>query len=130
MSANPKHARPRGFGPALAPWKAILSAAVFAAFAVSAPVQAAGVPSGFTDTQVATGLTSPTSMTVMPDGRVLVVQQNGVIRILKNDVMLATPFTTIANVDSTNERGCLGIITDPAFATSMTLPMYEGSGLW
>jgi glucose/arabinose dehydrogenase len=124
MSANPKHARPRGFGPALVPWKAALSAAVFASFAVTSPVQAAGVPSGFTDTQVATGLTSPTSMTVMPDGRVLVVQQNGVIRILKNDVMLATPFTTIANVDSTNERGCLGIITDPAFATNHHVYIY------
>lgn len=109
---------------AFAPWKAVLTATIYAGIATATPAQAAGVPVGFTDTQVASGLTSPTSMTVMPDGRVLVVQQNGVIRILKNDVMQAAPFLTVANVDSTNERGCLGVITDPAFATNHYVYIY------
>ncbi len=86
--------------------------------------QAASVPAGFNDRQVATGLTSPTSMAVMPDGRVLVVQQNGVVRIIKNDVMLATPFFTAPNVDSSNERGCLGAVPDPAFANNRFVYLY------
>ena len=37
------------------------------------PAHAANVPVGFADRLVATGLNSPTSMSVLPDGRVLVV---------------------------------------------------------
>ncbi len=84
----------------------------------------ASVPAGFNDRQIATGLTSPTSMAVMPDGRVLVVQQNGIVRIIKNDVMLTPPFYTALNVDSSNERGCLGAVPDPAFATNRYVYLY------
>jgi glucose/arabinose dehydrogenase len=84
----------------------------------------ASVPAGFNDRQVASGLTSPTSMAVMPDGRVLVVQQNGVVRMIKNDVMLTTPFYSAPNVDSSNERGCLGAVPDPAFASNRYVYIY------
>ena len=86
--------------------------------------QGASVPAGFNDRQIATGLTSPTSMAVMPDGRVLVVQQNGVVRMIKNDVMLTTPFYSAPNVDSSNERGCLGAVPDPAFASNRYVYIY------
>ncbi|KRB23062.1 PQQ-dependent sugar dehydrogenase [Rhizobacter sp. Root16D2] len=91
---------------------------------IASPALAASVPTGFVDAQVATGLTSPTSMAVMPDGRVLVVQQNGIVRIIKNDAMLAANFHAFANVDSTNERGCLGVVPDPAFATNHYVYFY------
>jgi len=84
----------------------------------------ASVPVGFNDRQIATGLTSPTSMAVMPDGRVLVVQQDGIVRIIKADAMLATPFYTAANVDSSNEHGCLGVVPDPAFASNHFVYLY------
>lgn len=87
-------------------------------------VHSASVPAGFNDRQVASGLTSPTSMAVMPDGRVLVVQQNGVVRIIKDDVMLTTPFYSAPNVDSSNERGCLGAVPDPSFATNRYVYLY------
>ena len=86
--------------------------------------QGASVPAGFNDRQIATGLTSPTSMAVMPDGRVLVVQQNGVVRMIKNDVMLTTPFYSAPNVDSSNERGCLGAVPDPAFSSNRYVYIY------
>ncbi|MBC7955028.1 MAG: PQQ-dependent sugar dehydrogenase [Cytophagales bacterium] len=95
---------------------------VFAAW--SGLAQAASVPVGFNDRQVASGLTSPTSMAVMPDGRVLVVQQNGIVRMIKADVMLAANFYTAANVDSSNERGCLGAVPDPAFASNHFVYLY------
>jgi glucose/arabinose dehydrogenase len=85
---------------------------------------AASVPTGFVDRQVATGLTSPTSMSVLPDGRVLVVQQDGVIRMIKNDALLATAFHTVPNVDASNERGCLGVVPDPAFASNKFVYLY------
>jgi glucose/arabinose dehydrogenase len=85
---------------------------------------AASVPTGFVDAQVASGLTSPTSMSVLPDGRVLVVQQDGVIRMIKNDALLATAFHSVPNVDSSNERGCLGVVPDPAFASNKFVYLY------
>jgi glucose/arabinose dehydrogenase len=98
---------------------------LFASLFVSiAPVQAATVPTGFQDIRIATGLTSPTTLTALPDGRVLVVQQNGVIRIVKGDVMLATNFWGVPNVDSGSERGCLGITPDPNFATNHFIYIY------
>src|SRR5262245_61806576 len=84
---------------------------------------AASVPVGFVDQQVASGLTSPSAMTVMPDGRVLVTQQNGQVRIIRNDVLLPTPFFTV-DADSSGERGLLGVTTDPAFATNHWVYLY------
>lgn len=87
-------------------------------------VHAASVPVGFTDTEVASGITSPTAMTVLPDDRVLVVQQNGVIRMIKNDALLPANFYAAQNVDSFAERGCLGITSDPNFAVNRWIYLY------
>lgn len=74
----------------------------------------AAVQSGFTETRVASGLTSPTAIDISRDGRVFVAQQNGVIRVIKNDVLLPTPFASLTT-DSSEERGLLGIALDPDF---------------
>ena len=63
---------------------------------------------GFASTQVAAGLSSPTSLAIAPDGRVFVCQQDGTIRIIKNNALLGLPFATLA-VDATGERGLLGV---------------------
>lgn len=91
---------------------------------VVAGARAAEVPVGFKDQQIADGLTSPTTLTALPDGRLLVVQQNGVIRTVKDDVMLAESYWEVPNVDSTFERGCLGLTPDPSFATNHYLYAY------
>jgi glucose/arabinose dehydrogenase len=65
---------------------------------------AATVPTGFTDAVVASGLNNPTAMALAPDGRIFVCQQGGALRVIKNGVLLATPFLTVP-VDSTGERG-------------------------
>lgn len=98
--------------------------AAFALFMLMGRAGATSVPTGFTDKQVASGLTSPTSMTVLPDGRVLVVQQNGEIKLIKGDVAASTDFYIAKNIDSFAERGCLGIVADPAFATNHYLYLY------
>jgi glucose/arabinose dehydrogenase len=102
----------------------LLLLATCLALSLILPVHAAGVPAGFTDTQVAAGLTSPTAMTILPDGRILLIQQNGVLRLIKNDVLLPASFHEVRNVDSFAERGCLGITADPDFAVNHLVYLY------
>jgi glucose/arabinose dehydrogenase len=76
------------------------------------------LPAGFSDTTLASGLTSPSSMEFLPDGRLLVSQQPGQILMVKNGKMLATPFATLSDTDDYYERGLLGVTVDPNFATN------------
>ncbi|HET9785619.1 MAG TPA: PQQ-dependent sugar dehydrogenase, partial [Pyrinomonadaceae bacterium] len=84
---------------------------------------AATVPAGFTDSLVAAGLTNPTAMALAPDGRIFVCQQNGALRVIKNGALLATPFLTVT-VDSSGERGLLGIAFDPNFVSNQLVYIY------
>jgi glucose/arabinose dehydrogenase len=97
--------------------------AVIFLFACQWAAQAATLPSGFTETQVAGGLSNPTAMALAPDGRIFVCQQAGQLRIIKNGVLLATPFLSVT-VDSTGERGLLGVALDPNFATNNFIYIY------
>src|SRR5215216_1055963 len=87
------------------------------------PSDAAEVPDGFAVTQVATGMTSVTRMELLPDGRILVLQQDGKIRVIENGVLRSTPFLTL-DVDSFSEHGLLGIALDPAFTTNHFFYVY------
>lgn len=84
---------------------------------------AATVPQGFTDSVVAAGLSNPTAMALAPDGRIFVCQQNGVLRVIKNGALLPTPFLTVT-VDSSGERGLLGIAFDPNFVSNQLVYIY------
>jgi glucose/arabinose dehydrogenase len=83
---------------------------------------AATLPAGFTETQI-NGLANPTAMEIAPDGRIFVCQQGGSLRVIKNGVLLSTPFLTLS-VDSNGERGLLGIAFDPNFANNNFLYVY------
>src|SRR5690242_21955320 len=61
------------------------------------------LPDGFTLTQVAMGMTSVTRMEFLPDGRILVLEQGGNIRVIENGVLRPTPFLTV-DADSFSER--------------------------
>ena len=84
---------------------------------------AAALPSGFTETQVASGLVSPTAMALAPDGRLFVAEQTGRLRVIKNGTLLSAPFLTVT-VSSSGERGLLGVALDPAFATNGYVYVY------
>src|SRR5262245_40862898 len=84
---------------------------------------AASVPPGFTDSLVAGGLNNPTAMALAPDGRIFVCEQSGALRVIKNGVLLATPFLTVT-VDSSGERGLLGVAFDPNFASNQQVYIY------
>src|SRR5262245_50099606 len=84
---------------------------------------AATVPAGFTDAIVAAGLTNPTAMALAPDGRIFVCEQSGTLRVIKNGALLAAPFLT-ATVDSSGERGLLGVAFDPNFISNQLVYVY------
>jgi len=86
-------------------------------------VRAATVPSGFTDSVVASGLSNPTAMAFAPDGRIFVCQQGGALRVIKNGALLATPFVTLT-VNASGERGLLGVAFDPNFSSNQLVYVY------
>ncbi len=90
---------------------------------VGPPMQAATVPTGFSETLVASGLSSPTAMQFAPDGRLFVAEQGGRLRVIRDGVLLPTPFLTVT-VSSVGERGLLGVAFDPEFATNQFLYVY------
>ena len=107
------------------PSSTILALVVAASFIlVSARAIAANLPTGFTEVQVGGNLSgSLTAMAFAPDGRLFVCQQGGQLRVIKNGVLLSTPFVSLT-VDSSGERGLLGIAFDPNFATNHYLYVY------
>ena len=69
--------------------------------------------------QVAGGFTAPTDIQNAGDGsgRLFIVQQNGMIRVLKNGSVSATPFLDIRGRTTLDgERGLLGLAFPPGFA--------------
>jgi glucose/arabinose dehydrogenase len=87
---------------------------------------AAALPAGFVETQVTGGLTNPTAMQFAPDGRLFICEQGGRLRVVKDGALLSTPFLTIppTSIDSTGERGLLGIAFDPQFAANQFVYVY------
>ncbi len=78
---------------------------------------------GFEDITVVTGLTSATAMQFAPDGRLFVAEQGGRLRVIKNGVLLATPFVALS-VNSSGERGLLGIAFDPNFQSNQYVYLF------
>ncbi len=92
----------------------------------AASIHAASLPPGFTESQfggAGANIASPTAMAFAPDGRLFVCQQTGSLRVIKNGTLLATPFLTLS-VDSTGERGLLGVAFDPNFANNQFVYVY------
>ena len=87
-------------------------------------LEAATLPAGFTETQLGSNVGgAPTAMAFAPDGRLFVCLQGGQLRVIKNGALLATPFVSLT-VDSTGERGLLGIAFDPNFSTNQFIYLY------
>ncbi len=83
----------------------------------------ATLPTGFAETRVSTGLSSPTAMAIAPDGRIFVAQQDGALRVVRNGALLSQAFLTVS-VNSSGERGLLGVAFDPDFANNSFVYVY------
>ena len=84
---------------------------------------AVSLPTGFTDTPLASGLNQPTSLAELPDGRLLVTQKSGALRLIKSSGLVAAPVMTLA-VDGSGERGLLSVTPDPNFASNDFVYVY------
>lgn len=76
---------------------------------------------------IATGFENPVFLTVAPGDstRLFVIEQEGRIRIIRNDTLLATPFLDIEDsVSHGNEQGLLGLAFAPDYATSGAFYVY------
>ncbi len=58
-----------------------------------------------------------------PDGRLFILEQTGDVRIVKDGVLLPTPFLSLTEDDGA-ERGLLGIAFDPNFLTNQYVYFY------
>jgi glucose/arabinose dehydrogenase len=98
-------------------------APIFPLLLLSFAARSATLPTGFAETRIATGLASPTAMSFAPDGRLFVAQQGGALRVIKNGALLSQPFLTVS-VNSSGERGLLGVAFDPNFASNNFVYVY------
>jgi glucose/arabinose dehydrogenase len=65
-----------------------------------------------------TDLKSPWGITTLPDGRFLITEKTGTMRIATNTGTLSAAITGIPKVNPGGQGGLLGITTDPAFTTN------------
>lgn len=72
------------------------------------------VPEGFRVSTVATGMTGAVALETLPDGRILLCEQTGALRVIRDGKLLADPFVTLP-VDTKWERGLIGVTIDPDF---------------
>jgi glucose/arabinose dehydrogenase len=96
---------------------------MLAAAVVSASTARAGVPiAGFTETVFQGGLSSPIAIAFLPDGRMLVTEKAGGLKL--TDGASVSLITTIP-VCSASEMGLLGIAIDPNYATNGFVYLYR-----
>jgi glucose/arabinose dehydrogenase len=92
-------------------------ALLLAMMAMAAPAAAHGVVHGFVDEAVTSGLSLPVAFTTLPDGRVLIAEKAGVVRVVAGGRLLPDAFIDLrARVNDYWDRGLLGVAADPAFA--------------
>jgi glucose/arabinose dehydrogenase len=93
---------------------AIAALALLAAVGVAAAQPAPSPP--LEVTPVARGLQNPWGMAFLPDGRVLVTERPGRLRLVERDGRLSQPIAGVPAVHAVGQGGLLGMALDPAFA--------------
>ena len=83
---------------------------------------------------VASGLEHPWGLAFLPDGRFLVTERPGLLRIVGRDGRVGPPLAGVPKVDAVNQGGLLDVVLDPGFAKnrmvylSYTEPREGGNG--
>lgn len=85
------------------------------------PARAQGTPpvgsgSAVTVSTVATGLENPWGIAFLPDGRMLVTERPGRLRIVTREGTVSPPLAGVPDVQAVGQGGLLGIALDPDFA--------------
>lgn len=74
--------------------------------------------SSYRATVVTAGLTSPWGVVSLPDGRLLVTEKAGQLRIVTAAGVVSAPITGLPAVNAAGQGGLLGLCLDPDFATN------------
>lgn len=79
---------------------------------------------------VVTGLQVPWSIVWTPDGRMLIAERPGRVRVVEHGKLRPTPVFTVPDVESTGESGLMGLALHPQFSTNgfVYLSYTYGSG--
>lgn len=95
---------------------ALLPTLLTAALLGASGAQAADYPPGFEEQTMVSGLTRPTVVDWTPDGRTLIAEKDGVLKVAGPGASTAQAVLDIrAVVNSGNDRGLLGMAVDSAF---------------
>ena len=79
---------------------------------------AASAEGRLTTTPLARGLANPWAVAVLPDGRLLVTERSGRMRLVGTDGALSAPLRGLPPVVSRNQGGLLDVVLAPDFARS------------
>ncbi|MDX2190976.1 MAG: PQQ-dependent sugar dehydrogenase [Bacteroidota bacterium] len=63
-------------------------------------------------------LNFPVNMAFLPDGRILIAEQQGFVKVFKNGAIMPGVALTLDSVYSQNEKGLLGLAVDPNFTAT------------
>ena len=102
---------------AIATMLALLSGTVLAP-------SAHAVPESFVDEQVVTGLSAPTALAFLPDGRIIVTEQAGQARLVVDGALQTAPLLSMT-VDARGERGLVGVAVHPNFSENGYVYFYH-----
>ena len=100
---------------------AVSTLVVVAVTAVGLAPSAGAVPTGFQNEIILSNLSEPTGATFAPDGRLLVIERGGTIRVAQPGATQVdpTPLLQLTNINiSGGERGLVGLALDPGFASN------------
>jgi glucose/arabinose dehydrogenase len=70
---------------------------------------------------VASGLEHPWGLAFLPEGRFLVTERPGRLRVVEADGTLGQPVAGLPKIDAGGQGGLLDVVTDAAFATNRTV---------
>ena len=94
-------------------------------------------PTQATEVDVATvvkGLASPWALEFLPDGRMIVTEKGGKLRIVSKDGKIGEPIAGVPKVDARGQGGLLDVALSPGFSSDRTLflsfaePRDKGNG--
>ena len=71
--------------------------------------------------ELTTGLSHPWGMAFLPDGKMVITERAGNIRIFDKTAGLSAPLKNVPEVAAVNQGGVLGITVDPDFADNQTI---------
>lgn len=107
---------------AAAMWNKIGSILVlgFLSLVIISHPAAAAPPPEFERITLVDGLNQPTAFRHLPDGRILISEKGGAIKVFENNQVSNQPLITLVvlQTDTDEERGLLGIEPDPNFASN------------